>query len=265
MVLILVVILTIIIFLYVQNNWIYVNSINIEVEEFNLNNIYKIVHLSDLHNKLFGKKQKRLINKIKKLEPNIIVFTGDIVDSYTLNKEPAIILMEELIKIAKVYYVTGNHEIRTNTYDELKEKFRNIGVVVLDDEIQSLNIGNNKVDLIGIKDYINSYSTELKLNKIIKNTNNYKILLVHRPERINIYSNHNINLVFSGHAHGGQVRIPFIGGVIAPSQGLFPKYTEGMNEVNNTKLVISRGLGNSAFPFRILNRPEIVSVTIKNK
>lgn len=117
MVLILVVILTIIIFLYVQNNWIYVNSINIEVEEFNLNNIYKIVHLSDLHNKLFGKKQKRLINKIKKLEPNIIVFTGDIVDSYTLNKEPAIILMEELIKIAKVYYVTGNHEIRTNTYD----------------------------------------------------------------------------------------------------------------------------------------------------
>ena len=96
------------------------------------------------------------------------------------------------------------------------------------------------------------------LSGLTKNLNGYTILLSHRPELIDIYASFDINLVFSGHAHGGQVRIPFIGGVIAPNQGLFPKYTSGLHEVKNTKMIISRGLGNSAFPFRINNRPEIV-------
>ena len=101
------------------------------------------------------------------------------------------------------------------------------------------------------------------LNGLTEDLKGYNILLSHRPELIDIYASFNINLVFSGHAHGGQIRIPFIGGIIAPNQGLFPKYTSGLYEVKNTKMVVSRGLGNSAFPIRINNRPEIVVVRFK--
>ena len=102
-----------------------------------------------------------------------------------------------------------------------------------------------------------------QLNKLVKENDKFKILLSHRPELFDTYSESDVDLVFSGHAHGGQFRIPFIGGVVAPEQGLFPKLTAGIHTKNDTSMIISRGLGNSIIPVRIFNRPELIVVTLR--
>ncbi|MGL4572152.1 MAG: metallophosphoesterase [Clostridium sp.] len=266
MYLIIIIVILVALFLYVQNNLLYINKIELNSSEFSLKSDYKIVHLSDLHNKMFGDNQNKLVDKIKEIKPDMIVYTGDIVDSYSYKEEPALILMAELLKIAPVYYVTGNHEIRLGVYETLKEKFTKLGVTVLEDEVHKIYVEDNEIDLIGLKDG-QIEELEYNLNEILINnkSDNFKMLLSHRPDGIEVYSNNNIDLAFTGHAHGGQVRIPFFGGIIAPGQGFFPEYTEGKHTMNNTTMVVSRGLGNSAFPFRILNRPEIVVLEIKGK
>lgn len=131
---------------------------------------------------------------------------------------------------------------------------------------------SDSIDIIGLADtsfiesdwleYGGNAETKNLLNTLTEGTTNFKILLSHRPELFDIYSNSNVNLIFSGHAHGGQFRLPFIGGLIAPDQGFFPKLTEGIHTSNDTSMIISRGLGNSIIPVRILNRPELIVVTL---
>ena len=103
------------------------------------------------------------------------------------------------------------------------------------------------------------------LTELLDEEDGYTILLSHRPELFEVYAENNIDLIFSGHAHGGQFRIPFVGGLIAPNQGLFPKYDAGIYEEGNTTMVVSRGIGNSIVPFRINNRPEIVLVELASQ
>lgn len=253
-------------FFYVQNNWLHINEINIDDENLDLDEDLKVIHLSDLHNKMFGDNQERLVDKIKKLNPDIIVITGDIIDSRRYNEKPAIILMEKLIRIAKVYYVAGNHEIRAGVYEDLKERFTKIGIDVVEDRMITLKLKDEYIDLIGLKDLqIGELNDKLKHILKKEKSNNYKMLIVHRPEAIKFYSENKIDMVFAGHAHGGQIRIPLVGGIIAPGQGFFPKYTEGAYKVDDTTMIVSRGLGNSRFPFRVLNRPEIVVVKLKGR
>ena len=266
----LIIIVLIIIYLYFENNTIQITNIDVKDQSIpNSFNNLKIVHISDLHNKEFGKNQKNIINKIKETNPDIIVITGDIIDSYDTNVQISSDFINGVSKMAPVYYVPGNHESRIlDDYISLKTQMQTAGVHVLENEFITISKGNDKINIIGMNDpsfeYLKLTGTtdeEIAVNNLsvlTKNLNGYTILLSHRPELIDTYASFDINLVFSGHAHGGQVRIPFVGGVIAPNQGLFPKYTSGLHEVKNTKMIISRGLGNSAFPFRINNRPEIV-------
>lgn len=271
----LIIIVLIIIYLYFENNAIQITNIDVKDQSIpNSFNNFKIVHISDLHNKEFGKIQKNIINKIKETNPDIIVITGDIIDSYDTNVQISSDFINGVSKMAPVYYVPGNHESRIlDDYISLKTQMQTAGVHVLENEFITISKGNDKINIIGMNDpnfeYLKLTGTtdeEIAVNNLsvlTKNLNGYTILLSHRPELINTYASFDINLVFSGHAHGGQVRIPFVGGVIAPNQGLFPKYTSGLHEVKNTKMIISRGLGNSAFPFRVNNRPEIVVATLK--
>lgn len=119
---------------------------------------------------------------------------------------------------------------------------------------------------MGIEDPLNGFETQAMLNVAMANVNpeNLTVLLAHRPEKFNIYVTNNIDLVFSGHAHGGQIRLPFVGGLVAPGQGLFPKYTAGTFEDGKTTMNVSRGLGNSTVPFRIFNLPQIVAVELNS-
>lgn len=261
-------------FFYFQNNSIVISNYTISSDKIPPNfNGYKIVQLSDLHSKSFGNDQKNLVKKIKNLEPDSIVFTGDLIDSYRYDEEPSLILMERLVQIAPVYYVTGNHEWWSGKFDSLEDKLKIIGVQVMRNKTEEITIGTDKIQIIGIDDPANVEESYEETDKTEKNITDlidiegedyFQILLSHRPEMFSLYDKYGFDIVFSGHAHGGQFRIPFVGGLIAPDQGFFPEYTSGKYTSDNTTMIVNRGLGNSIIPIRIFNRPEIVVVTLSS-
>ena len=161
--------------------------------------------------------------------------------------------------------MTGNHEAWINQYDKLEQRLLELGVHILRNESISLEINNQTIELIGIDDPDFGASVDNNLTKTLKTTatDSYKILLSHRPEAFETYVASGVNLVLSGHAHGGQFRFPFIGGLVAPDQGFFPEFEEGIHTKNQTTMIISRGLGNSIIPQRLFNRPHLIEITLK--
>ncbi|MCX7920855.1 MAG: metallophosphoesterase [Clostridia bacterium] len=261
------------IFLYTQNNWITKSSYRIEFsklpEKFDG---FKVIQLSDLHSKTFGENQKRIVRVLDKSNPDIIAITGDLVDSNHYDEEAGMELVRQAVKIAPVYFVTGNHEWWSGRYDSLEKRLKEAGTIVLRGKSQKIEIEEQNILIAGIDDpagmqgsYGGPYSVENELKNIASpaEEDTFKILLSHRPERIRDYAGYGFDIVFSGHAHGGQFRIPFIGGLVAPDQGFFPRYTSGVYKESRTSMVVSRGLGNSIIPQRIFNRPEIVEVILK--
>lgn len=245
------------VFLYVQNHWLQVSNHSLDFNELPKEfDGYKIVHLSDLHDQTFGENQKKLMEKINAINPDIVVFTGDLIDHRRYDLSSSMDLIRELTEKYKVYYVTGNHEAWTGKIEEIQKSLLEAGVVVLRNDIETIEIDGAEIDIIGIDDP--DFGNDLPLYEL----NKFSIMLSHRSELVEYYEASKANVVFTGHAHGGQFRL-FDRGLISPNQGFFPKYTQGVHELGNTKLVISRGLGNSLFPFRIFNRPEIVVVELK--
>ncbi|HAX72434.1 MAG TPA: phosphoesterase [Firmicutes bacterium] len=232
---------------------------------------FNIVQISDLHNKRFG---PQLIEHIIALEPDIIVITGDLIDRRRFDLDSALAFIEEAADIAPIYYVSGNHEAWSGKFEQIKQQLLAYGVHVLDDEFVTILEHDASITLYGLSDpafLTSSYIDGTNLSNVIEHLENwsddegFKILLSHRPEFFDLYVDHHMDLVFTGHAHGGQIRLPFVGGLIAPNQGWFPKVTSGAFTDGETTMYVSRGLGNSAFPLRLFNRPEIVSVTLKTK
>ena len=239
---------------------------------------FKIVQLSDLHNKMFGKNQKRLTEKVKSLSPDIIVITGDIVSRKDEKVKNAEMLLREMKKIAPVYYVEGNHEKYSSAYiSTLISYMYSSGINVLWNSSSEIKRGNASISLAGVRDltvatsygYSTSEREKVYINWVKKTVGNaksdFKILLAHRPEYFDEYSQSGAQLVFSGHAHGGQFILPFIGGVYTPGQGFKPKYYRGTYEKNGCTMVVNRGLGTSGFFLRINNHPEIICVTLKSR
>ena len=233
---------------------------------------YRIAHISDLHNAEMGNKNENLILMLKEAQPDIIAITGDIIDSRNTNIEIALQFSEEAIKIAPCYYVTGNHEARIFEYDELKKGLTELGVVVLEDECLEIKQFGETITLLGVDDpnfqtdYLFGDSASVMRNKLQELTDEkdtYMVLLSHRPELFDVYTENKVDLVLSGHAHGGQFRFPFVGGLVAPNQGLFPKYDAGLYTDENTNMIVSRGIGNSILPFRFNNRPEVILIELK--
>lgn len=233
---------------------------------------YRIAHVSDLHNAEMGKDNEKLLDMLRETEPDIIAITGDIIDSRNTNIDIALQFTKAAMEIAPCYYVTGNHEARVSKYDELKEGLLEQGVVVLDDERIELELSGKTIALLGVNDP--SFQTDYlfgdsetvmqgKLQEISDAENEFKILLSHRPELFGVYADSNMDLVLSGHAHGGQFRLPFVGGLVAPNQGLFPKYDAGLYTEENTNMIVSGGIGNSILPFRFNNRPEVILIVLQ--
>lgn len=256
--------------------WVYWGNVSIQATHIGINsekipisfNGFRIVQVSDLHNAEFGDKQSKLLSAIKDASPDLIAVTGDLIDSRHTDVEKAMDFIDGAIDIAQVYYVTGNHEARTGEYTKLKERMIGSGVILLEDESATIQLGGDTILLLGLKDpdFSNLFreSTAMidtKLKDMKNGSGKYTILLSHRPELFEVYAANGIDLVLSGHAHGGQVRLPFVGGLVAPNQGFFPKYSAGVYETQQTKMIVSRGLGNSIIPVRINNRPELVVIT----
>ncbi|MBQ7031323.1 MAG: metallophosphoesterase [Bacilli bacterium] len=261
-------------YLYFQNTALQVTKFLIVDSKIpkSFNN-YRIIQISDFHNTISKKLTNQLVEEITREEPNIIVITGDLIDSRRTNVDVAINFLGKIKDIAPIYYVSGNHESRISEYETLKKEMNDLGINLLDNEVIEIQKKDDIINLIGIDDPSFSNTIEVDDCEIIedqiKSVNYdedfYTILLSHRPEVFKTYVNENINLIFSGHAHGGQIRLPFIGGIFVPNQGFFPKYTSGKYEEKNTTMIVSRGIGNSLFPFRINNRPELIVVELKNK
>ena len=237
-------------------------------------NGFKIVQISDLHNKRFGKNQKNLLQKIEEVSPDIIVITGDLIDRRRYDLDTAIIFIKGAMEIAPIYYVSGNHEAWSNDYKNISQRLLDCGVHILDDERIKLIKDQAKIEILGLSDpdfLTSGYMEGTDISKLKEHLTHFsddsifQILLCHRPELFNLYVDESIDLIFCGHAHGGQFRIPFIGGLVAPDQGLFPKYTSGSHMKNQSTMFVSRGLGNSIIPVRIFNRPEIVVVTLQSQ
>lgn len=251
-------------FCYWQNNMLVLSEYEYANKEITKElDGYTIVHLSDLHNKGFGKNQKRLIKEIEECEPDMIVITGDLVDERSKNFDHAASLVRNAVLIAPVYYVTGNHEkwLSDDLYNELMDMLRQEGVTILDNTYLSIEKGGSDFILAGLDDgsLLDDTLKELRLN----DKKELVVLLTHEPQYIKDYSIYGADLVLAGHAHGGQFRLPFIGGVYAPDQGFNPAYTSGVYEENDTAMVVSRGLGNSVIPVRLFNFPDIVCVRFK--
>ena len=233
---------------------------------------YRIAHVSDLHNTEMGKDNEKLLAMLRDAAPDMIAITGDLVDSRNTDIEVALQFVREAVKIAPCYYVTGNHEARISEYDELKEAMKAAGVTVLEDAQTEISLTGEFITVIGVNDP--SYQTDYlfgdaktvmntKLEELHTEQDRFTILLSHRSELFDTYADHSIDLVLSGHAHGGQFRLPFIGGLVAPNQGLFPEYDAGIYTEGNTNMLVSRGIGNSILPFRINNRPEVILIELQ--
>lgn len=235
---------------------------------------FTIAHISDLHNKRFGEDQIKILSKVKSASPDIIVITGDLIDRRKYDLETAMIFINGAIDIAPVYYVSGNHEAWSGKFSSIKESLIDTGVNIIDNTEIELFKGKSSINILGVSDpdfftsdYLEGTNTTEMTQKLNQwsTDNDFKILLSHRPELFDLYCDNNMDLIFTGHAHGGQFRIPFVGGLIAPDQGLFPQFTSGSYHKNSSTMFVSRGLGNSIVPIRIFNRPEIVVVTLKSK
>lgn len=245
---------------------------------------YRITQVSDLQSEYFGQEQEKLIRKVKESRPDIIVFTGDLLDRNHTNYEAGLTAMKKLIETAPVYYVNGNHELALPEADtrEMYDKLREMGVRILFDEGTILERNGSRMHLLGLSEYTlyaskaNDSRTNTEydasiIDDVIKTLTKdvpkgeFSVMLTHEPQFLQTYAesgNGKVDLIFAGHAHGGQIRLPFTEGLFAPGQGFMPKLTSGVHKAKNTTMIISRGLGNSVFPFRIFNRPEIVAVEL---
>ncbi len=266
-------ILLLFVFCYYQNNKIDLTEYTVKSK--NIMNDTKIVHLSDLHSKPF----KKVISKLSGIKPDAIMITGDYINDHCKNKDKMLEFGKELVKIAPVFYITGNHERRLENFETLMNELSEIGFKVLLNETTTAQINGNNISILGLDERqadFNDYKARKNGTFVYKdmkpyfdkldNLDGFKIVLSHFPENFegvkeNNYSQYDFDIQLSGHAHGGQFILPFIGPIYSPGQGLFPKYARG-SFGNKPKLIVSRGIGNAEFPVRLFNHPEINIITL---
>lgn len=234
-----------------------------------------IMAITDLHSTIYGNKQEKLIDKIRENNPDVIVLVGDIAVDDVPHKGTEL-LLSAIAREYPCYYVTGNHEFMSGEVTYIKEMIQSYGVTILEGISSIVEVGGQQIRLSGVDDPYGFLGSEYYEDGItdewLEQFNNgnektgdgiYSVLLSHRPELTEIYKNSGFDLVIAGHAHGGQVRIPgILNGLLAPNQGLFPKYAGGLYELNDTTLVVSRGLCRNILP-RVFNPPEIVVINLE--
>ncbi len=226
---------------------------------------YVIAQIADLHCAEYDPGNTKLLAMLQESKPDIIVFTGDTFDERHSDKTPTLEFIRACVQIAPCYMVTGNHEcamIRTDYYD-LEAQVREIGVTVLHDKAVTLEKNGSSITMLGMDDenFVGTLYSAEQLRELA-GTDGFILQLAHRPEYFERYAEAQIDLTLSGHAHGGQFRLPLIGGLYAPGQGVLPEYDSGLYTHQNANMIVSRGIGQSSFPLRFNNRPELVIVTL---
>ena len=264
------------IYLFYSNWQIKVTHYEIQSEEIPTSfKGFKIAHVSDLHNRDFGSKNNRLIKKIDKQSPDIVVLTGDMVSATNRNFDAFFTFVEQIASKYPTYYIVGNHEqALDNEYQkEIYNFLQSVGVIRIDNDVIVLEDGEDQINLYGIwyhlmyyknaKDNSIHFGTE-QMNKIVGQAKEgFNIGLIHNPVYFETYADWGMDLVLSGHMHGGIINVPFKGGLLSPEKEFFPQYDAGYFEYNCSQMVISRGLGDSIKIPRLFNMPELVMVELK--
>lgn len=244
----------------------------------------RIVHISDLHGKEFGKNNERLARAIAALEPDLILASGDLISSRGDDGSAFINLLKELKGLCPVYCSLGNHEqiLRMGTgaerYENFTRQLRERGAVLLDNERVVLDWDGTPVAIYGLTAMLYHYSGRntapwdggLLTAEFIEEAigrpqeSELTILLAHNPKYFPEYARWGADLVFSGHVHGGVIRLPYLGGLFSPDLTFFPPYDAGLYSQGKTQMHVSRGLGNSVIPVRIFNRPDVSLVIVQD-
>lgn len=261
--------------------WKYTDNTSIQVTTYRITSEqipsgfhgFRIAQIADLHNARFGENNENLVSLLRESDPDIILFTGDQIDANKADPDVVLELVKQTTQIAPCYLVSGNHEGSVPWNKQFETDLRSYGVTVLKDEVHELECNGAIIDLIGLDDAtINSryyshgakVSLEMALQELERDSAHYSILLAHRPEYLYVYERNDIDLVLSGHVHGGQIRVNGRG-LIGPGKELFPQYDAGVYTLGDATMVLSRGLGNSIFPWRINNPPEIVITELSSE
>ncbi|WFA08937.1 metallophosphoesterase [Tissierella sp. Yu-01] len=243
---------------YYQISKFHINKVKLNSNK--LINPLRITQITDFHSNE-NINLKKLFSDIKGFNPDIIVITGDLIDYKTRDLTMAFKILEQAKKITdRVYFVSGNHETNHVLEDEFYNGLAQYEVTVLDDISTEVRLNENEISILGASFFAEKDDFEGIYKDISEK--GYNILLSHSPNRPIMYINEKLDLILSGHTHGGQVRLPIIGGIIAPGQGFFPKYDKGLFKFGNTTLYIDSGLGNSVYPIRMFNRVQISNIEI---
>ena len=260
--------------------WVSVNLLTVRefTAEFGVEHLVKTVVISDLHDHEFGEDNEKLVEKIRQISPDLILMDGDMLNAESENADVPLTLIEALRDTAPIYYALGNHEIGyiENGHSELTEQLEEAGAVVLDKEYTDLDVNGTQIRLGGMYDYafgLNGNNDAaaapddtLNFLQDFQNTDRLKIMLAHRPDSF-IFGDASkvwdVDLVISGHNHGGQVVLPFLGGLYGGDQGFFPEYIHGMYEKDNFQMFVTSGLGSDRQKLpRFNNPPEIAVLSI---
>lgn len=246
----------------------FVNSCSLQKTYYNLKNEkadgeVKIAFLSDVHSSAYGNRMSELVEAVDEFAPEVVVFGGDLFDEVHTTTNSAV-LVEKLVAKYPCYYSVGNHEYDRGDARDIKNMMKDMGVTVLEGSYSDITINGTELRFMGIDGF--AHTNHLDSVKSAVSDERVNILLNHYPEEFPYLNDYGFDYILSGHAHGGQVRIPFLDfGVYAPGQGLLPKYTGGLYEENGTVMVLSRGLYRNLscviIP-RVFNRPEAVFITI---
>lgn len=256
--------------------WLFVTNANISVTRYTVatNNLpaafdgFVIAQVSDLHNAVFGEDSARLLGALRALSPDLIAITGDLIDARRTDVGAAMSFVRGAVAIAPVYYVPGNHEARSDAFPALEAQLAAAGVHVLRNAAETITRGDAAICVAGVDDpaFAPDGDFAAQVGEVVAGTTSgeaFTLLLSHRPELFDAYCAARADLVLAGHAHGGQVRLPLLGGLYAPGQGFLPEYDAGCFTAGGTTMVVSRGLGNSAFPIRVNNPPELIAVKLR--
>ena len=267
----------ILLFFYIIANQYVITKSEYTIESDRVKSEIKIAVVSDLHNMNFLNNNKGVVKKIKSEKPDLIAVVGDMIDEYAETSENTLNVMTELPDIAPTYYSMGNHDKSFSDYNSYISELENSGVVVLDDKTDKITIDENEITLLGLSGYSFGEVENPAYTALVKDlceNDGLRLMLCHYPEfsqwffEKDLYYEFDFELMLSGHTHGGLVRIPFVGGLYAPNQGLFPEYTKGLYYVdkenkNPYHMLVTSGLGQDKRFIRVNNFPEVAFVTIK--
>lgn len=242
---------------------------DIKIDSNKVKNSFKITQISDFHsNNLID--INKMTKEIEKFNPDFIALTGDIIDYKDRELDTTMNMLRAISKLGKdIYFVEGNHEMRNSLYNDFKTEMEKLEIIILENNSKEIMVSGEKINITGLnftpgsRGYEEATNYQEATNDL--DLDHYNILLLHSPNNIENLRSSKVDLVISGHTHGGQFRLPFIGAIVAPGQSFFPKYDKGIFKIDNLVLYIDSGLGNSVAPLRAFNPVQFSNITIESK